>query len=77
MFDLGIEWTSPSREVLTRAVDIAHRYQITVYDAVFVALAVVLDVNLVTADKHLADRLASLATVQFLGQIDSESFKSP
>ena len=60
MFDSGIEWTLPSTEVLTRAVDIAHSYQITVYDAVFVALAVVLDVNLITADEHLDDRLASL-----------------
>jgi predicted nucleic acid-binding protein len=77
MFDIGIEWISPSREVLAGAVDIARSYQVTIYDAVFVALAAILDVNFVTADKRLTDRLAVLPTVQYLGEGGSEFFESP
>lgn len=77
MFDFGIEWISPSREVLSKATVIARTYQTTVYDAVFVALATILDLSFMTADKRLCDRLAALPNVQFLGKVELDSLLSP
>jgi predicted nucleic acid-binding protein len=44
---------------------------------VFVALATILDMIFITADKRLADGLASLPAVKFLGELDIEFLTSP
>jgi len=77
MFDIGVEWISPSREILNKAIEIARTYHTTVYDAVFVALATILDMIFITADKRLADGLVSLPAVKFLGELDIEFLTSP
>ncbi|MCZ6622621.1 MAG: PIN domain-containing protein [Deltaproteobacteria bacterium] len=46
------------------SLDLAHRYKLTVYDASCLALALALDIKLVTADKKLATRTSLLGTVQ-------------
>jgi predicted nucleic acid-binding protein len=48
----------PVKLLLPLAVDIATEYNITVYDAAYVALATVYKTTLVTADKKLADNLS-------------------
>ena len=51
--------------VLEEAVRIAHQNHISVYDAIYVALAILSDATLVTADEKLAKVIGSQA-VQFL-----------
>jgi predicted nucleic acid-binding protein len=72
LFDMGLEWVLPSAPVLRRAVIIARKFDATVYDAIFAALAEAYQATFVTADERLARRLASLRFVRFLGSMESE-----
>jgi len=69
LFDLGLDWIAPSPAAMVRAVEIARKYNTTVYDATFAALAESLDSTLITADARLAQRLAGLQFVRFLGDM--------
>lgn len=53
----------PSAILVERAVLIARRYQRTVYDSIYVALAVEMSANVVTADERLANSLPGLPVV--------------
>lgn len=68
LVDLGIP-TSPSRPLLPEAFSIAVNFQRSVYDAVYVALAVTSNRLLVTADERLANALAAHFPVRWLGSI--------
>jgi predicted nucleic acid-binding protein len=59
--------TVPSREILTEALSIAVQFDRTAYDSVYVALAVALKTELITADEHLANALAAHLPVKWLG----------
>jgi predicted nucleic acid-binding protein len=61
--------TSPSRPLLPDALSIVAKFQRTVYDAIYVALAVVSGRSLVTADEKLADSLAAHFPVRWLGSL--------
>jgi predicted nucleic acid-binding protein len=50
----------PSDELLEPAFDLALSYNITVYDAVYIALAVAIDLPLITADEALVRKLSNL-----------------
>ena len=59
--------TLPSYPLLRNAYKIATRFQCTVYDCTYVALAVASDRLLVTADERLANTLAAHFPVRWLG----------
>ena len=59
--------TLPSRPLLGEAFAIATAFDRTVYDAVYVALAVASRLPLITADERLANALAARAPVRWLG----------
>ena len=66
------EWnfpTLPSRPLLKQAFAIAAAFDRTVYDSVYVALAAVYQVPLITADERLANALAARAPVRWLGSL--------
>jgi predicted nucleic acid-binding protein len=67
LFDMGLDWTSPTAAVMRRATVIARESDATVYDATFVALAESLGALFVTADERLVRRLADWPFVRFLG----------
>jgi len=69
LFDLGLEWVSASSAITQRAVNIAHTYDTTVYDAVFAAVAESNGAIFVTADARLVQHLDALPFVVFLGDI--------
>ena len=62
--DLGIETYSLGADEYQTSLDIACRYRLTVYDASYLALALALEVKLVTADKRLATRAGPLRIVE-------------
>ena len=68
LLDLGIP-TSPSGPILPEAFSIAVNFQRSVYDAVYVALAVSAKRLLITADERLANALAAHFPVRWLGSI--------
>ena len=61
----------PSSELLHAAVQIARAYERTVYDSLYVALAVQVKSYLITADEKLANALAGRLPVLWLGAIYS------
>ena len=76
LYDLNIEWISPSKVLMHRAVELARSFDATVYDAVYAALAETIDIVLITADEKLADRMKSLPQMCYLGTLDIESLLS-
>ena len=61
--------TFSSRELLAGAFAIATTFDRTVYDSLYVALAVDLKAEMVTADERLANALAAYFPVKWLGAI--------
>ncbi|HKR29860.1 MAG TPA: type II toxin-antitoxin system VapC family toxin [Terriglobales bacterium] len=59
--------TTPSKSLLDRALVIATSFDRTLYDALYVALAIESNGHLVTADERLANTLASRLPVKWLG----------
>jgi predicted nucleic acid-binding protein len=61
--------TFPSYPLLRDAYRIATRFQCTVYDCTYVALAVAAKQPLVTADERLANALAAHFPIRWLGSV--------
>ena len=59
----------PSAELIVEAFAIARKFNRTVYDSLYVALAVALDTHLITADERLANSLAAYLPVKWLGAV--------
>jgi len=72
LFNMGLEWVSPTGALMRRAVEIARACDTTVYDAAFAALAEPLSATFITADERLVHRLAPRACVRFLGDLSPE-----
>ena len=62
--DLGIEPYSLGADDYRASLQLAHRYRLTVYDASYLALAMALQVKLVTADKRFSARATPLKVVE-------------
>lgn len=61
--------TVPSLKLLENAFQIATAYGRTVYDCLYVALAVQTNAQLITADERLANALAARFPVKWLGAV--------
>ncbi len=61
--------TIPSLKLLDRAFHIATDHERTVYDCLYVALAVQTRTHLITADERLANALAAYFPVKWLGAV--------
>jgi predicted nucleic acid-binding protein len=61
--------TVPARKLLDDALEIATAHSRTIYDSLYVALAVQAKTQLITADERLANALAAHFPVKWLGSI--------
>jgi len=68
LYDMGISIVTPSSRLMGRAIEIAYSHNVTVYDAVFSALAERVDGAFVTADEKLVKKLRKLDHVHFLSE---------
>ena len=67
---MGLSLAShPTSDLASNALEIALRYDRTVYDSLYVALALKLGTDLITADQRLANALAAHLPVKWLGSI--------
>ena len=64
--------TSPCRPLLRDALTIALAFDRSVYDAVYVALAMVSNAPLLTADERLANALGVRFPIRWLGALSIE-----
>ena len=69
LIDLGIDIIVPTKKVVESAVSIAFEYNITVYDAYFIALAKELGFKFITADENLYNKIKKLEFVKLLKNI--------
>ena len=56
ILDMGISFHPAEGPLLSRAVDLAFRYRMTVYDGCFIALADIRGLTLITADERLVEK---------------------
>ena len=61
--------TTSSQSLLEEAFSLAATFERTVYDSLYVALAIRLKADLVTADERLANALAAHLPVKWLGSV--------
>jgi len=69
VFDLGVEFVPANNELVGRATDLAFRFQTTVYDSCFLALADLLELPLVTADEKLIAQAGDFPQIIRLAQL--------
>jgi len=63
LYDMQIRIVKGSRKVVKEAIHLAYLYDVTVYDAAFVAIAVNLNIPFIAADDKLSQKLAKAPNV--------------
>jgi len=66
LFDIRIGVEHINSEAIGEAVSIAYSYDVTVYDAIFVALAKRLESHFITADGKLVQKLCNITYIHHL-----------
>jgi predicted nucleic acid-binding protein len=66
--DLEVDIVIPTMEIIELAVKLSYDYKIAVYDAVFIALAKLVNGIFVTADKKLYEKVKELKFVKFISE---------
>ena len=69
LFDLGVDIIVPTKKITDSAISLAFDYDITLYDAYFVALAKELGFEFVTADENFYKKIKELKFVKLLKNI--------
>ncbi len=69
LFDIGISIIVPTLEITKSAVNLAFSYNITIYDAFYIALAKEIDFALITADSKLHQKTKNLSFVKYIDEI--------
>ena len=69
LLDTGIDIVVPTQELLQLAITVAEQFSISIYDACFVALSVIADCDLVTADMKLYRKIRGYFNVQLLQEL--------
>jgi len=66
LFGIGMEITVPVRRILDSAIDFSFKFNITLYDAYFIALAKDIGYEFITADEKLYNKAKALKFVKIL-----------
>lgn len=66
LINMGIRILIPSLDIFKKAIDIAFSYEITLYDAYYVALSDELKIPFITADKKLFDKIRKFSLAKYL-----------
>ncbi len=69
IFDMDMDIVTPIPETINSAVTLAFEYNLTVYDAFYVALAKETELTFITADRRLCERVSNLDLVNFIENI--------
>ena len=70
LIEADIDIVLPTVELLEVAVNIAKRYDVTVYDAIYIALAKLISGVYITADKKLYEKVKELKFVKFISEFE-------
>ena len=75
LYDLQLKIVDLSQEAIIKAIDLAYSWDLTIYDATFVATALNLNIPFITADEKLIQRLSSFPQVYHLSKFETQSKK--
>ena len=68
--DLDLTITIPLLTILRKAIQIAFSHEITIYDAIYIAIASDLNCNFITADKKLYNKVKDLDFISLLEEMN-------
>lgn len=68
--DLGIDIVTPTHNLLNSAIDLSDQYEVTLYDAIFLSLAKLIDGVFITADEKLYEKVKGLQFTEFISGFD-------
>lgn len=66
LIDMEMDIVIPTQEILLRAVNLSYSYEISLYDAVYIALAELINATMITADEKLYEKIKELKFVKFI-----------
>jgi predicted nucleic acid-binding protein len=66
IFDLQLDLITPSGELVKRSTELAFRYDITVHDSCYLALAELMGISLYTSDKRFFEKAKESGLIHFL-----------
>jgi len=64
LIDMEMDIVIPTQEILLRAVNLSYSYEISLYDAVYIALAELINATMITADEKLYEKIKELKFVK-------------
>ena len=67
--DMDLDIVTPIPEIVNSAITLAFEYNITVYDAFYIALTKDLELSFITADRRLCERVRDIDFVKFIGNL--------
>jgi predicted nucleic acid-binding protein len=67
IFDMDMNIITPVPEIINSAIMLAFEYNISIYDAFYIALAKETELTFFTADRRLYNRVRSLNFIRFIG----------
>lgn len=68
VYDMGIQFVKPDGSLIEHAVRLAFQYDITVYDGCFLALAIITNAPLLSADNRLINKAKAFSRFICLSQ---------
>ena len=69
LYELNLDIIAPLPDILTLVAEIAYRYNITFYDASYIALAQELGLQFITADQKLYNKVENLSFIKVLSKL--------
>ena len=66
IYELNIDIIAPDREIISLVPEIARHYDVTFYDASYIALTKELALEFITADEHLYNKTKTLHFIKLL-----------
>lgn len=70
LINLGIDIVTPTRNLLNTAIDLSNQHDITLYDAVFLSLAKLIEGRFITADEKLYRKTKDFEFVKFISDFE-------
>ncbi len=71
LYDLDLYFVTPYHTLIEKARNIAEDYNITVYDATFVALAKEMRCDFITADEKLYNKISNIPHIKLLSKVET------
>jgi len=66
IFNMDMNIITPTQEIINEAIKISYSYKTSVYDAIYIALAKIVDSDFITADNKLYEKTKEISNICLL-----------